>query len=304
MQDAQRILSKIRRLELKTRSLVDAAFAGQYRSVFKGRGMNFEEVREYAPGDEVRTIDGSGNNPDDPSVGKTGGHLLRNFTSAYADGVSAPGDVGRPNPRAISNAVNAQAALVANSMGLTNMAVVWGQLLDHDLSLTPAGTTDTLKIHADQLDGSLSYLDFKYQKVDTLSTGVTLNDVTPYTPKWKAAIGVQYDIPDVLKGMVTVRLDGAYQSKIYTEAANIDSLAVSSTVPANSPVTPSPFSNAGGGGLAEGAVAGCFVRRDRKHERPEQQGREFHRMRDRDGDRGPDRIGIAAGAQEARPQPA
>jgi len=57
MQDAQRILSKIRRLELKTRSLVDASFAGQYRSVFKGRGMNFEEVREYQPGDEVRSID-------------------------------------------------------------------------------------------------------------------------------------------------------------------------------------------------------------------------------------------------------
>ncbi len=57
MQDAQRILSKIRHLELKTRGLVDASFAGQYRSVFKGRGMNFEEVREYQPGDEVRTID-------------------------------------------------------------------------------------------------------------------------------------------------------------------------------------------------------------------------------------------------------
>ena len=57
MQDAKRILSKIRRLELKTRGLVEAAFAGQYRSVFKGRGMNFEEVREYQPGDEVRTID-------------------------------------------------------------------------------------------------------------------------------------------------------------------------------------------------------------------------------------------------------
>jgi uncharacterized protein (DUF58 family) len=51
------ILKKIRHLELKTRGLVEAAFAGQYRSVFKGRGMNFEEVREYAPGDEVRTID-------------------------------------------------------------------------------------------------------------------------------------------------------------------------------------------------------------------------------------------------------
>src|SRR5215218_685761 len=51
------ILKKIRRLELKTRGMVEAAFSGQYRSVFKGRGMNFEEVREYQPGDEVRSID-------------------------------------------------------------------------------------------------------------------------------------------------------------------------------------------------------------------------------------------------------
>ncbi len=55
--DPKEILKKIRRLELKTKGLVETAFAGQYRSVFKGRGMNFEEVREYAPGDEVRTID-------------------------------------------------------------------------------------------------------------------------------------------------------------------------------------------------------------------------------------------------------
>jgi uncharacterized protein (DUF58 family) len=51
------ILKKIRRLEIKTRGLVETAFAGQYRSVFKGRGMNFEEVREYQAGDEVRAID-------------------------------------------------------------------------------------------------------------------------------------------------------------------------------------------------------------------------------------------------------
>ena len=55
--DPKTILKKIRRLELKTRGAVQAAFAGQYRSVFKGRGMNFEEVREYQPGDEVRSID-------------------------------------------------------------------------------------------------------------------------------------------------------------------------------------------------------------------------------------------------------
>src|SRR5215216_2425478 len=55
--DAADILKKIRTLEIKTRGLVETAFAGDYHSVFKGRGMNFEDVREYQPGDEVRTID-------------------------------------------------------------------------------------------------------------------------------------------------------------------------------------------------------------------------------------------------------
>ena len=51
------ILKKIRVIEIKTRGLVEAAFAGDYHSVFKGRGMNFEDVREYQPGDEIRAID-------------------------------------------------------------------------------------------------------------------------------------------------------------------------------------------------------------------------------------------------------
>ena len=51
------ILKKIRHIELKTRGMVNTAFSGQYRSVFKGRGMNFEEVREYQPGDEVHQSD-------------------------------------------------------------------------------------------------------------------------------------------------------------------------------------------------------------------------------------------------------
>ena len=51
------ILKKIRALEIKTRGLVETAFAGEYHSVFKGRGMNFEDVREYQPGDEIRAID-------------------------------------------------------------------------------------------------------------------------------------------------------------------------------------------------------------------------------------------------------
>ena len=57
MESVREILKKIRRLEVRTRGRLDTAMAGQYRSVFKGRGMNFEEVREYQPGDEVRAID-------------------------------------------------------------------------------------------------------------------------------------------------------------------------------------------------------------------------------------------------------
>src|SRR5215472_12273958 len=51
------ILKKIRTLEIKTKGLVETVFAGNYHSVFKGRGMNFEDVREYQPGDEIRAID-------------------------------------------------------------------------------------------------------------------------------------------------------------------------------------------------------------------------------------------------------
>jgi uncharacterized protein (DUF58 family) len=51
------ILKKIRQIELRTNRLVTETLGGQYHSVFKGQGMNFEEVREYQPGDEVRTID-------------------------------------------------------------------------------------------------------------------------------------------------------------------------------------------------------------------------------------------------------
>src|SRR2546423_1288899 len=51
------ILKKIRQIEIRTNRLVSETLAGQYHSVFKGQGMNFDEVREYQPGDEVRTID-------------------------------------------------------------------------------------------------------------------------------------------------------------------------------------------------------------------------------------------------------
>ncbi|MBE0564346.1 MAG: DUF58 domain-containing protein [Krumholzibacteria bacterium] len=51
------VLAAVRRIEIRTRRLVDEVFSGEYHSVFKGTGMEFREVREYVPGDDVRTID-------------------------------------------------------------------------------------------------------------------------------------------------------------------------------------------------------------------------------------------------------
>ena len=51
------ILKKVRRLEITTRGIVNDVFSGEYHSVFKGRGINFSEVREYQYGDDIRAID-------------------------------------------------------------------------------------------------------------------------------------------------------------------------------------------------------------------------------------------------------
>jgi uncharacterized protein (DUF58 family) len=55
--NAAELAHKVRLLEIQTRHLVNDIFSGEYESVFKGRGVEFAEVREYQPGDDVRTID-------------------------------------------------------------------------------------------------------------------------------------------------------------------------------------------------------------------------------------------------------
>ena len=56
-QDVATILKKVQRIQIVANRTVNDLFAGQYKSVFRGRGMEFDEVREYQPGDDVRTID-------------------------------------------------------------------------------------------------------------------------------------------------------------------------------------------------------------------------------------------------------
>lgn len=55
--EATELLKKVRKIEIKTRGLSSDVFSGEYHSAFKGRGMSFSEVREYQPGDDIRSID-------------------------------------------------------------------------------------------------------------------------------------------------------------------------------------------------------------------------------------------------------
>jgi len=56
-QSVAEIVKRVRRIQIVANRMVDDLFAGEYHSAFRGRGMEFDEVREYQPGDDVRTID-------------------------------------------------------------------------------------------------------------------------------------------------------------------------------------------------------------------------------------------------------
>lgn len=85
---------------------------------------------------EYRTIDGTKNNPNNPRWGAAFTQLDRVVPPAYGDGVSTLSGQNRPAPRDISNTVLSQSESIPSNKQLTDMVWVWGQFLDHDISLT------------------------------------------------------------------------------------------------------------------------------------------------------------------------
>jgi len=90
------LIKKIRQIQIYTSRTVDASFAGQYESVFKGRGIQFDEVREYTPGDDIRTIDWN-------VTARTGRPYIKRFveeremTIIFVVDLSASGQFGTVN---------------------------------------------------------------------------------------------------------------------------------------------------------------------------------------------------------------
>lgn len=91
------ILSKVRQLEVRTRHLVDETLAGKYHSVFKGRGMDFDAVRPYAAGDDIRSIDWN-------VTARTGDPFIKTFREErelkimLAIDISGSGEFGSTGP--------------------------------------------------------------------------------------------------------------------------------------------------------------------------------------------------------------
>lgn len=87
------LIKRIRQIQIYTSRAVNASFAGQYESVFKGRGMQFDEVREYLPGDDIRSIDWN-------VTARTGKPFIKRFveeremTVLFAVDLSASGEFG------------------------------------------------------------------------------------------------------------------------------------------------------------------------------------------------------------------
>jgi hypothetical protein len=84
-----------------------------------------------------RTYDGTCNNLHRPEFGSAGLPLLRRTAVAYADGHSQPSGAERPNPREVSRFIQLQSVPIPNHDGASDFLWLWGQFLDHDISLTP-----------------------------------------------------------------------------------------------------------------------------------------------------------------------
>jgi hypothetical protein len=96
---------------------------------------------------DVRTMDGTSNNPHDPLMGSAGMPLDRMGGAYYDDGISSLGGTSRPSPRAISNRLSSQTGSMTNQRGLSDFLWQWGQFLDHDIGLTPTNPAEAMMIH-------------------------------------------------------------------------------------------------------------------------------------------------------------
>src|SRR5688572_3409128 len=114
-QSVAEILRKVQRIQIAANRSVNALFAGQYKSVFRGRGMEFDEVRPYQPGDDIRTIDWN-------VTARTGDCFIKRFceerelTVLFLVDISASGAFGSTRQAKLDVAVEIAALLMFSAL--------------------------------------------------------------------------------------------------------------------------------------------------------------------------------------------
>ncbi len=142
---------------------------------------------------EFRTMDGIDNNLNNSTLGSVGSNLIRLSGVGYDDGFSVPrgglNSTVLPSPRAISNSLSAQSNFLPNTSNVSDWVWQWGQFLDHDLDLSPIGTTEGFNIAVPTGDPSFDpdnlgdrTITLNRSEFNTDSFGVRqqFNDITAY----------------------------------------------------------------------------------------------------------------------------
>ena len=166
---------------------------------------------ETVPGlpDEVRSIDGTNNNLQNPELGSTGEELLRIADADYSDGISTPAGDDRPSAREISNVLStADPDGTRSDRGLSAFIYVWGQFLDHDIDLTSdqgtAGESFDIEVPAGD------------PQFDPASTGIA--SIALIRSQFASDTGTSLDNPRQQVSEITAYVDGSqvYGSDIET----------------------------------------------------------------------------------------
>ncbi len=134
----------------------------------------------------------------DAKNGVAGAMLLRLTAPAYADGIAAPAGAGRPNARALSNALAAESAPIPNDRGVSDLFWLWGQFLDHDLDLT-----DTAE-PAEPFDIRVPTGDPWFDPAGTGAAVIPLN-----RSAWDPSTGWAAGVPRQQINRITARIDAS-----------------------------------------------------------------------------------------------
>ena len=131
---------------------------------------------EGADGEEFATIDGTNNNLANPSLGSTDELFERWFSSDYEDGIGEASGAELPSARDISNVVNASPGDIENAAGLSDLTWLFGQFIDHDITLSAEGHDEALNIDVSAGDLWFDPLATGEAEIDFTRSGYELDE--------------------------------------------------------------------------------------------------------------------------------